>query len=257
MSVRIIAIPSRNTSTIVDEDVAEKIGSKTVGIDQCGYAIIHSRQSNGSYKRSYVHRLAVQPPVGMCVDHKNGDKLDNSRENLRIVTTAENARNRHCSPKSKSGFYGVYEHGKYFRISFRRNYKLFSFGGSWRSSEIAAIFSDGIRREFMSEFAAANFPCTIFAEQLRGLLDMTKGRFFRVAFSKRSDGRLRIMNCRIGVTKHLIGGKSSYDAKAHELYLVYDVATRCYKAIPLDRVITVKTQGKSFRVIERRESWAS
>jgi len=41
-------------------------------------------------------------------DHINGDRLDNRRENLRIVTNKENSRNRTVKSHSKSGFYGVY-----------------------------------------------------------------------------------------------------------------------------------------------------
>lgn len=45
---------------------------------------------------------------GECVDHVNGDKSDNRRDNLRIVTFAQNAINKDpLSLKSKSGFTGV------------------------------------------------------------------------------------------------------------------------------------------------------
>lgn len=42
----------------------------------------------------YLHRLIMQPPKGMTVDHANRDPLDNRRENLRICTYSQNLANR-------------------------------------------------------------------------------------------------------------------------------------------------------------------
>lgn len=41
-----------------------------------------------------MHRLIMNPPRGLVVDHINGDCLDNRRHNLRICHQRENARNR-------------------------------------------------------------------------------------------------------------------------------------------------------------------
>lgn len=42
----------------------------------------------------YLHRLLTNAPKGMEVDHIDRDKLNNKRENLRIVTSQENKWNR-------------------------------------------------------------------------------------------------------------------------------------------------------------------
>ena len=41
-----------------------------------------------------MHRLILSAPNDMLIDHRNGDGLDNRRQNLRLVTRSENAQNQ-------------------------------------------------------------------------------------------------------------------------------------------------------------------
>jgi hypothetical protein len=59
-----------------------------------------TRVVNGKRKSIRMHRLIMNPPEGMVVDHINGDRLDNRRENLRVTTQSVNARNIH-NPRPK------------------------------------------------------------------------------------------------------------------------------------------------------------
>lgn len=43
-----------------------------------------------SYRSIQMHRLIVDAPEGMDVDHKDGDGLNNSRNNLRVCTHMQN-----------------------------------------------------------------------------------------------------------------------------------------------------------------------
>lgn len=54
-------------------------------------------ESHKNKKRTHLHRLITNCPDGKVVDHINGDGLDNRKNNLRIVTQKENARNNHFS----------------------------------------------------------------------------------------------------------------------------------------------------------------
>lgn len=57
---------------------------------------------------TYMHRLLVQPPKGECVDHINGDSLDNRRANLRVGSHRQNMQNMGAHSNAKaSRFRGV------------------------------------------------------------------------------------------------------------------------------------------------------
>ena len=57
----------------------------------CAHGPWYVRASiNGS--RVYLHRWLLSAPTNLHVDHRNGNGLDNRRENLRLCTHAENHR---------------------------------------------------------------------------------------------------------------------------------------------------------------------
>lgn len=58
----------------------------------------------------FLHREVMRPAAGLMVDHINGDKLDNRRENLRVCTNAQNSMNQRRSIGNTSGFKGVRRH---------------------------------------------------------------------------------------------------------------------------------------------------
>lgn len=99
-----------------------------------GYAV------SGARPRTSLHREVAarfcEITQKAVVDHINGDKLDNRRDNLRVVTNAENLWNV-CGPgkRNSSGYLGV----AYWRRQ--------DGSGAW----VATIQSNG-RRRFLGRF---------------------------------------------------------------------------------------------------------
>jgi hypothetical protein len=81
---------------------------------KCGliYVVGHKRIS-GKQTIYYLHRLITNAPNGLFVDHIDGNGLNNTNGNLRIVTQAENAQNRRIGNNNKSGVCGVHWYDRY------------------------------------------------------------------------------------------------------------------------------------------------
>ena len=58
--------------------------------------------------RIRLHNFLLNPPKGFVVDHKNGDTLDHTRENLRVVTRKENNFNKKPYNKKSDLPTGIY-----------------------------------------------------------------------------------------------------------------------------------------------------
>lgn len=78
--------------------------------------------SDGRYRtvqikraRYYCHRICWELqhgaiPAGLCIDHLDGNGLNNRADNLRVATLSDNQRNRRPCKKSRFGIAGVTHH---------------------------------------------------------------------------------------------------------------------------------------------------
>lgn len=108
----------------------------------------------------YMHRLLTQEVDGFEVDHVDGNKLNNQRANLRLVTGSQNMQNRHGESKSTTGYWGVYvkkgHDKKRFYARIMVNYQHFHLGYFETAEEAAVAASDG-RAQYMTHAERRGF----------------------------------------------------------------------------------------------------
>jgi hypothetical protein len=100
---------TKNKVALVDDDVFDQLSQhkwRCIGID-FRYAARRIRRPRQPEQAIYMHREIMAAPAGLLVDHINGNSLDNRRCNLRLVTDAENNRNKRQRSDNTSGFTGV------------------------------------------------------------------------------------------------------------------------------------------------------
>lgn len=113
-------------------------------------------------KTAYLHRIILNAPKGMDVDHIDGNPLNNSRKNLRLCTRSQNlAAKRRLHNVSTSGFRGVHfmkAKGR-FQAHVHKNGKKIHVGSFGSALEAAKAY-DIAAENTHGEFAVLNFPKT-------------------------------------------------------------------------------------------------
>lgn len=154
-----VSIPlSRGKFALIDEEDLPRIGNRPWQAEMRGDTLYATQRvcRKGYTKRIFLHRVVMDAPEGVQVDHVSGDTLDCRKRNLRFATTAQNTRNRRKSNGAQP-YKGIYQtpSGRYgARVCFqgkRHKSRLFD------TPEGAAHAYDALAREYFGEFAAPNF----------------------------------------------------------------------------------------------------
>jgi len=154
---------TRGFSALVDDDDYQEVSKYSwfahVG-KWCTYAARCELGEDGRHHTIRMHRVIAKTPDGCFTDHRNGNTLDNRKENLRIATKQQNGQNRSKIKKTSSQFKGVGKtlFGKW-RARIAVNKHLIEIG-TFNSEIEAAIAYDAKAREFYGEWARPNFPIT-------------------------------------------------------------------------------------------------
>jgi len=117
-----------------------------------------TRTKDKDKKNFRMHRLIMDCPEGMTVDHINRNTLDNRKENLRICSNKENVRN---SKKRKDGITSKYKGVHYAKkrdvfVSQITVDKEHKFLGHFKNEEDAAIAYNNAAIKYFGEFANLN-----------------------------------------------------------------------------------------------------
>lgn len=141
---------TKNKYTLIDLEDFDRV-SQLKWYFNSGYAV------RGAKKRVLLHRFILNPPDHFQVDHINGDKLDNRRENLRLCTHRENIFNRSANRATKSGLKGVVFQNNHWRarISFLGQKDMHL--GYFNTKEEAAKAYDKAALKYHGEFARLNY----------------------------------------------------------------------------------------------------
>ena len=101
--------------SLVDDEDYNRLMAMGRWVCSKGYAVKRKKYWKLDGKRSSrtisMHRVIMNPSKEMCIDHIDGNPLNNQKSNLRICTHGENMRNCKTTRKNNtSGFRGVYLH---------------------------------------------------------------------------------------------------------------------------------------------------
>ncbi len=123
------------------------------------HGILYAGGAYGLHKgKKYVkmHRLIMGEPLGLYVDHIDGNGLNNQRENLRVCSASNNNKNmkKHVNGVT-SRHKGVHRERNKFRAAIRCNYRRINLG-VFPDEDSAARAYNRAALEYHGEFAKLN-----------------------------------------------------------------------------------------------------
>lgn len=145
---------------IVDDEDFSKVKDINWNLTKLGYPLKTTFETGKSHnERSaftvYLHRLIIDCPKGMVVDHINQNKLDNRKENLRIATHGQNHLNQGLQKNNTSGFKGVTKMKELWEARIKFNQKTIHIG-KFEDKKEAALAYNKKALELFGSFALLN-----------------------------------------------------------------------------------------------------
>ncbi len=142
----------------VDDEDAEKIaGYKWYAMKMRNTWYVRATIPGSGGKKIYLHRLVMDEPEDLMVDHEDRNGLNCQKENLRVATNAQNQRNREAIGGT-SKYKGVYKGkgGWTMEINTGTKRGVLTITG-FNSEEGAAKHYDKLAKKYHREFARVNF----------------------------------------------------------------------------------------------------
>ena len=144
---------SQGKEAIVDDEDFEYLRQFKWHVTDTGYACRKDGRKN-----KYMHRELMGSPKGLQIDHINGNRLDNRRSNLRVVTVGDNRKNTGIRSDNTSGYKGVSwdKKNSKWKVAIYVNSKYVHLG-RFTDIEDAALAYNTAALEYHGEFARLNF----------------------------------------------------------------------------------------------------
>jgi hypothetical protein len=110
---------------------------------------VYRRQSDAKKTAIYLHRVLMNAPNGVQVDHINRNPLDNRKANLRLATVTQNLWNQGVSKRNTSGTKGVafIQQRQKWRATIMVNGKNRHLGYFARREDAAAAYAKAVYDE--------------------------------------------------------------------------------------------------------------
>ena len=144
----------RNKFALVDNEDFEWLSQHRWHLMSSGYAA-RAIPLRGKLKFILMHRLIMATKRGFEVDHKDMNKLNNQKLNLRNVTPAQNKTLRPKLKSNTSGFQGVVFAQNKWRAQISVNEKCL-FLGQYQAKIEAALAYNEAAKNYFGEFAHLN-----------------------------------------------------------------------------------------------------
>jgi hypothetical protein len=146
-----VQVGENGADALINAEDAEKVRDIRWRVHPQGYAV---GSDTPDQRCALMHRVILGASVGALVDHRNGNRLDNRRSNIRLATPSQNGQNRHVITSS-TGYRNVYRHpcseGRFTVAMQIRGKKLHL--GCFDTAEAAHEFATRKRRELMTHSA--------------------------------------------------------------------------------------------------------
>jgi hypothetical protein len=156
-------------SALIDQKWFEILSQKNWYFTPFGYAIRSERKP--PHKRYFwMHRVVMNAPVGILVDHINRNKLDNRTINLRLCTHSQNKMNVSKYVERSSHFTSRFKGVSLITINGKWKSEIKVHGhskhlGCFHTEEEAAKAYDIAAIALVGDFAGTNFPITDYSPQ--------------------------------------------------------------------------------------------
>lgn len=147
----------RKWQVMVDDEDYEWLNQYNWRANHDGTVLGWMGTSKDKQRPILIHRLILNAPEHLEVDHIDGNRLNNQRSNLRLATSSQNKMNRGPRKDNTSGYKGVSWHSQRLKWTARvKAGQKYIHLGLFDSKEAAALAYNSAARLLHGEFAWLN-----------------------------------------------------------------------------------------------------